>query len=95
VSTHADDATVRIIVTARALLSAGPLHITLTARQGPVPGTWQYTLNDGTDHRAAHGRIASKASHLDVLRYAAGICATGYQPGTPERGLLEHFAASP
>jgi hypothetical protein len=30
---------------------------------------------------------------MDVLRYAAGVCAAGYQPGTIERGLLEQFAA--
>jgi hypothetical protein len=30
--------------------------------------------------------------HMDVLRYAAGICAAGYKPGTTERGLLEQFA---
>jgi hypothetical protein len=29
-----------------------------------------------------------------MLRYAAGVCATGYQPGTIERGLLDQFAAS-
>jgi len=27
-----------------------------------------------------------------VLRYAAGICSAGYEPGTVERGLLEQFA---
>ena len=31
--------------------------------------------------------------HMDVLRYAAGISAAGYEPGTVERGLLEQFAA--
>jgi hypothetical protein len=30
---------------------------------------------------------------MDVLAYAAGITAAGYQRGTPERGLLEQFAA--
>ena len=30
---------------------------------------------------------------MDVLKYAAGVCAAGYQPGTIERGLLERFAA--
>ena len=30
---------------------------------------------------------------MDVLRYAAGIGAAGYEPGTAERGLLEQFAA--
>ena len=61
----------------------------------PAPGTWQYNLNDGHDNRAARGRIAGKACHLDVLKCAAGICAAGYQPGTIERGLLEQFAAAP
>jgi hypothetical protein len=58
--------------------------MSLTAREGPIPGIWQYNLNDGTDNRAG------KTGHLDVLRYAAG-----YQPGTVERGLLEQFAATP
>ena len=31
--------------------------------------------------------------HMDVLRYAAGICAAGYEPATVEKGLLEQFAA--
>jgi hypothetical protein len=30
---------------------------------------------------------------MDVLKYAAGVCAAGYQPGTIERGLLEQFGA--
>jgi RPA family protein len=64
--------------------------MSLTAREGPIPGIWQYNLNDGTDNRAGRGRIAGKTGHLDVLRYA-----TGYQPGTVERGLLEQFAATP
>jgi hypothetical protein len=29
---------------------------------------------------------------MAVLRYAAGIGAAGYEPGTAERGLLEQFA---
>jgi hypothetical protein len=94
-STRIDGATVRVTVNARALLSAGPLHMSLSAHHGPTPGTWRYNLNDGTDNRAAHGQVASQASYMDVLRYAAGICAAGYQPGTAERGLLEHFAAGP
>jgi hypothetical protein len=32
------------------------------------------------------------SAHMDVLRYAAGVCAAGYQPGTIERGLLDQFA---
>ena len=31
--------------------------------------------------------------HMDVLRYAVGVCAAGYQPGTIKRGLIEQFAA--
>ena len=91
-STGVDGATVLVTVSACATLSAGTVHLSLTAREGPAPGTWQYNLNDGHDNR---GRIAGKAGHLDVLKYAAGICAAGYQPGTTERGLLEQFAAAP
>lgn len=68
------------------------MHLTLSAKEGPAPGTWRYNLTDGPDHRAACGRVAGKGDYLDVLRYAAGICATSYQPGTTERGLLEQFA---
>jgi hypothetical protein len=95
VSTRADDTTVRIIVTARALLSAGPRHITLTARQGPAPETWQYTLNDGTDHRAAHGRIASKASHIDLrdLRRLRCHAQPSWTPRQPPDALGPHWAA--
>ncbi len=82
-----------IIVSAHATLSAGPVHMSLSVREGPVPGTWQYNLNDGKDNRAARGRVTGKAGHMGVLSYAAGICAAGYQPGTIERGLLEQFAA--
>jgi hypothetical protein len=92
VNTRVDGATALVIVTARATLSAGSVHLSLSAREGPAPGTWRYNLTDGTDHRAACGRIAGKADHMDVLRHAAGICAASYQPGTTERGLLEHFA---
>ena len=94
-STRVDGATVTVTVSACATLSAGTVHMTLTARQSPIPGIWQYNLNDGTDNRADRGRIAGKTGHMDVLRYAAGICAAGYQPGTLERGLLEQFAATP
>jgi hypothetical protein len=93
-STRVDGATVLITVTAHATLSAGPVHLTLSAREGPAPGTWRYNLTDGMDHRAASGRIAGMTNHMDVLRYAAGISAAGYEPGTAERGLLEQFAAA-
>ena len=94
-STRVDGATVTVTVTACATLSAGTVHMILTARQSPIPGIWQYNLNDGTSTRAGRGRIAGQTGHMDVLRYAAGICAAGYQPGTLERGLLEQFAATP
>jgi hypothetical protein len=93
VSTRVDGATVHITMTVHATLSAGPVHLSLSAREGPAPGTWRYNLNDGTDNRAATGRVAGLAGHMAVLRYAAGIGAAGYQPGTVERGLLEQFAA--
>jgi hypothetical protein len=93
VSTRADGATVLVMVSARATLSAGTVHLILSAVEGPAKGTWRYNLHDGKQNRVAYGRVAGKASHMDVLRYAAGICAAGYQPGTAERGLLEQFAA--
>ncbi len=93
-STRVDGATVQVMVTVRATLSAGPVHLTLSAREGPAPGTWRYNLTDGADHRAAGGRVAGMTGHMDALRYAAAISAAGYEPGTAERGLLEQFAAS-
>lgn len=92
-STRVDGATVLVTVTAHATLSAGPIRFLLSARESPAPGTWRYNLNDGTDNRAATGRVAGMTDHMDVLRYAAGIGAAGYEPGTVERGLLEQFAA--
>jgi hypothetical protein len=93
VSNRVDGATVTVTVSACATLSAGTVRMSLTAREGPAPGIWQYNRNDGTDNRAGHGRIAGQTSHLGVLRYAAGICAAGYETGTIERDLLEQFAA--
>jgi hypothetical protein len=94
-STRVDGAAVLVLVSARATLSAGAVHMALSASEGPARGTWRYNLHDGQHNRAAYGRVAGKADHMDVLRYAAGICAAGYQPGTAERGLLEQFAVSP
>ena len=94
-TTRVDGATVTVTVSAYATLSASDVRTSLTAREGPLPGIWQYNLNNGTDNRAGRGRTAGKTDHLEVLRYAAGICAAGYQPGTVERGLLEQFAATP
>ena len=92
-STRVEGGTVLVMVTAYATLSAGPTHLSLSAREGPAPGTWRYNLGDGTDNRAQYGRVAGMTDHMDVLRYAAGVCAAGYQPGTIQRGLLEQFAA--
>jgi hypothetical protein len=92
-STRIDGATVLVTVTAHATLSAGPIHLLLSAREGPAPGTWRYNLNDGTGIRATTGRVAGMTDHMDVLRYAAGIGAIAYEPGTVERGLLEQFSA--
>jgi hypothetical protein len=92
-STRVKGAMVLVTVTTHATLSAGPVHFSLSAREGPAPGTWQYNLNDGKDARAATGRVAGMTDHMDVLRYAAGISAAGYEPGTVEKGLLEQFAA--
>lgn len=92
-STRVVGGTVLVLVTAHATLSAGTAHLSLTALEGPAPATWRFNLGDGTVVRAQYGRVAGMADHMDVLRYAAGVCAVGYQPGTIERGLLEQFAA--
>jgi hypothetical protein len=92
-STRVEGATVLVLVSAHATLSAGPAHLTLNVREGPAPGMWRYNLADGMTHSAANGRVAGMTGHMDVLRYAAGICAAGYEPGTAKRGLLEQFAA--
>jgi hypothetical protein len=94
VSTRVVGGAVLVTVTAHATLSAGTAHLTLTAREGPAPGTWRYNLSVGTGNRAHSGRIAGMTGYMDVLRYAAGVCAAGYQPGTIERGLLEQFATT-
>ena len=43
--------------------------------------------------RTQYGRVAGITDHMDVLKYAAGVRAASYQPGTIERGPLEQFAA--
>lgn len=91
-STRVEGATVLVMVTAHATLSAGSAHLSLTVREGPSRGTWRYNLAKGTINRAQYGRVAGLAGHMDALRYAAGVCAAGYQPGAIERGLLEQFA---
>jgi hypothetical protein len=46
-STRVNGAMVLVMVSVRATLSAGPVHISLSAREGPAPGTWRYNLTDG------------------------------------------------
>jgi hypothetical protein len=93
VSTRVTGATVLVLVTARATLSAGTEHLVLSVSEGPAPGNWRYNLGDATGHHMAYGRITEMTDHLDALRYAAGSCARGYEPGTVARGMLEQFAA--
>jgi hypothetical protein len=81
------------MVTVHATPDVGPAYPALFAREGPASGTWRYSLNDGKEHRIQYGRLIGKTDHVDVLRYAAGICRDAYQPGTTERGLIEQFAA--
>jgi hypothetical protein len=92
-NTRVEGGSVRITVTAHATLSAGPLCLTLVAREGPTPGTWHYGVTDSAVRRPQYGQVAAMTSHLDVLRYAAAVCAAGCQPGTIERRLLV-FAAT-
>ena len=93
-STRVEGTTALIMVTAHATLSAGSAHLSLSAREGPTPGTWRYNLAEGTVNRVQYGRVAGMTGHMDVLRYAARICGDAYEAGTIERGLLEQFAAS-
>jgi hypothetical protein len=92
VSTRIKGADIQVRVDAYAMLHAEPARLKLQVREGP-PGTWRWNLSDGIKHRAAGGRIAEIPSHLDALRYAATLCAPGFEPGTVERALLEQFAA--
>lgn len=89
--TRVEGATARVLVTVHATLSAGPVHLALSVREGPASGTWRYNLTDGLDHRAA-GRVTGITDHMAVLRYAARVAVVGYESGTVERGLLEQFA---
>ena len=94
-STRVDGARTLVLVIARATLSAGPVHLTLFRKGRPRPRNLavQPHRRPGPPRcLRAHRR---KDDHLDVLRYAAGICAASYQPGTTERGLLEQFVAAP
>jgi hypothetical protein len=93
VSTRVEGARVLVLVSAHATFSAAQAHLMLNIREGPAPQMWRYNLADGTARNRMTGRIAGITGHMEVLRYAARICAAGYEPGTVERGLLEQFAA--
>ena len=92
-STRVEGATVLVLVTAQATLSAGPASVRLSVREDPAGGTWYYNLSDCNERRIQYGRVAGMADYLDVLRHAARICRDAYGPGTTERGLLEQFAS--
>ena len=83
-STRVEGATVQVKVTAHATLSAGPVHLSLSAREGPAPGTWRYNLNDGTDNRAATGRVAGMTDHMAVLRTPPASARPGTSHGQPK-----------
>ena len=57
-STRVQGGTILILVTVHATLSGGPAHLTLSAHEGPAPGTWRYNLGDSTHHRIQYGRVA-------------------------------------
>jgi hypothetical protein len=92
VSGRVEGATVLILATVRAVLSAGQVQLTLSAKEGPAPGSWRYNLGDTRETRIQFGRIAGITRPVDVLVYAAGICKDAYKTGTTEHRLLEQFA---
>ncbi len=80
-----------ILVTAKAILTAGTVCLMLTViEQGA--DLWRYNLSERQNSRIAYGKIIVPG-HMAALRRAAEICADGYQPGSIERGLLEQLAA--
>lgn len=91
-SDRVEGASVLLLVSVRAILSAGPVHLTLSAKEGPAPGTWRYNLGDTGEARIQYGRVAGINRPLDVLVYAAGICKDAYEAETTEHRLLDQFA---
>jgi hypothetical protein len=79
-----------ILLTAKAVLAAGPTCLYLTVIEESAD-LWRYNLSERQNSHVAHGKIAV-SGHMAALRRAAGICADGYQPGSVERGLLDAFA---
>lgn len=91
-SSRVENTTIQVTVDAHVMLGAGTAYLRLNVREGPAPGIWRWNLADGTSHQAARGRVSGVADYADALRYAANVCAHGYEPGSVERGLLEQFA---
>lgn len=67
----------------------------LSASEGPAPGTWRYNLHDGQHNRAAYGRVAGKADHMDVLRYAAGTAQPDTSPELPNAASWNNSPPAP
>lgn len=91
-SDHVEGATVLVLATVRAVISAGPVQLWLSAKEGPAPGSWRYNLGDAKENRVQFGRVTGINRPLDVLVYAAGICKDAYQAETTEHRLLHQFA---
>jgi hypothetical protein len=80
-STRVEGGTVVVMITAHATLSAGPVRLSLSAREDQAPGTWRYNLGDSTDSRAAYGRVAG---------YAPGTTERGLLEQFAETGEHQH-----
>ena len=91
-SDYVEGASVLVLATVRAVISAGPVQLWLSAKEGPAPGSWRYSLGDTRETRIQFGRIAGITRPVDVLVYAAGICKDAYTTGTTEHRLLHQFA---
>ncbi len=81
------------MITAKANLVAAATCLVLTVWQ-ENGNLWRYNLSAQTEprnSRLAFGKVIV-AGHMAALRWAAEICADGYQPGSLERDLLEQFA---
>jgi hypothetical protein len=90
-STRIEGATAHVLVTAHATLSAGSVHLSLSAREGPASGTWRYNLTDAPGNRTA-GRVAGMTDPMAVLRYAAGVAMAGYGPARAARAVRRRQA---
>ncbi len=69
-STRVEGGTVLVVITAHATLSAGPVRLSLSAREDPAPEPGGHNLADATDQRAHYG-VAGMTGQMDALRYAS------------------------